>query len=612
MHASSSRSADFLRRLRALVTVRAFVAVAIVAFVLVEASTTFVRHGDAIEYIVTTEAWIDHASPEIRSSDVAALHRLRADGLNTPIETVRSRDGATYTMHFWLYSLLCVPAKVVLRLLHGDELEAFALTNALMFVTALCVAWSWGSAVDWRRRSFALLAAAAPGLWYVRWSSPETFSWACVVTALALVDRRRYASAAAIAGVASLHNPPIALLSGAIVLISFSTRRVFPVALAVLGAATSLLGPLFYFIKLGVPSPIAGIATSPSLVSVARTSSLLFDANQGFLPYAPALVIGLPVAVFYGARRRDLGTIAITLALVGMIATMQMQKNWNAGCAGIIRYGVWTLPILGWLFVRELPGRRSTFAALGFELAWQVASAAVHFPAREDYTEHHWLARLLLDHAPSLYNPDPEIFVERTIHTELPQSDYPELLPVAYERADGEITKLIVTPEAFPIIRRRFDVRPDYRPILEQRAGDGPLGIYHYVNPPKGAIRRSFPQMHVAYGGCDEIVAERNGRWCLADSRVGVHNLEAGAGHIKLEVTFERASTPCDIDVDVDGRRERVMVARGSVGTRYATTLIVPGGKDVWIRFASTDPAERPDGTHHLMRDVAVVRADAP
>jgi hypothetical protein len=602
-----------MRRLRALVSTRMLVAVAVVAFVLAEGATAFVRRGDAVEYIVTTEAWLDHASPEIRSADVESMRRRHADGLETPIETIKSVDGSTYTVHFWLYPLLCVPAKALLRLFHANELRAFALTNAVAFAVATCVAWSSGNAVAWRRRAFAVLAAVAPGFWYIRWSSPETFSWACVVVALAMLDRKRYALAAAVAGIASLHNPPIAMLAAAIVASAFSTRRLVPIALAGLGAATSLLAALFYLVKLGVPSPlIIKSATSVSLISAARTSSLLFDANQGLLPFAPVFVIGLPIAVIYAARRREVATLAVAVALAAMILTMQTQKNWNGGCAGIIRYGVWTLPILGWLIVRELPSRRSTYAFLSFELVWQLVTVVAHFDADEDYTEHHWIARLLLDHAPSLYNPDPEIFVERTIHTELPQSDYPELLPVAYERADGEITKLVVTPETFPIIRRRFEVRPDYRPILEQRAGDGPLAIYHYVNPPKGTVRGSFPPMRVAYAGCDEVVPERNGRWCVADSRLAVHNLGAGGGHIKIEMIFERPTTPCDLDIEHEGHRDHMTVTRGSDGTRYATTLIVPGGQEVWLRFASTNPPEHPNGAHHLIRDVAIVRADAP
>ena len=118
--------------------------------------------------------------------------------------------------------------------------------------------------------------------------------------------------------------------------------------------------------------------------------------------------------------------------------------------------------------------------------------------------------------------------------------------------------------------------------------------------------------MLISYAGCDDVVPERNGRSCLGDSRVTIHNLERVPGHVKVEMTFERSVSPCEIDVEVQGRRDRVNVVPGGFGTPYATTLIVPGREDVTVRFASTDAPERPTGAHHLLRNVALVRTDAP
>lgn len=55
-------------------------------------------------------------------------------------EKIRAKDGKIYGVHFWAYSLLCVPFYKMLNLLGFDVLKAFQLTNAVLvfFFIGVC------------------------------------------------------------------------------------------------------------------------------------------------------------------------------------------------------------------------------------------------------------------------------------------------------------------------------------------------------------------------------------------------------------------------------------------------------------------------------------------
>jgi hypothetical protein len=90
--------------------------------------------------------------------------------------------------------------------------------------------------------------------------------------------------------------------------------------------------------------------------------------------------------------------------------------------------------------------------ALGSQCAVLASRGA--FLSREDHLEHSWAARLVLDHAPRLYNPTFEVFWERTLHRE----GWPEG-PVVYE-SDGRCRKALVRRRDLDELRARCGPLP--------------------------------------------------------------------------------------------------------------------------------------------------------
>src|SRR5205814_2391553 len=89
-----------------------------------------VRAGDGLEYWATLQAWFDHGSPDVRPADLDELARqAEADGVARGagarnLALAPTAAGKYNTHHFWMYPLLALPAKLVLRLCGGDELAA--------------------------------------------------------------------------------------------------------------------------------------------------------------------------------------------------------------------------------------------------------------------------------------------------------------------------------------------------------------------------------------------------------------------------------------------------------------------------------------------------------
>jgi hypothetical protein len=117
--------------------------------------------------------------------------------------------------------------------------------------------------------------------------------------------------------------------------------------------------------------------------------------------------------------------------------------NWNHGTVGPSRYALWLLPFVLVLLAEALDDAWGRVRRVVLPLAVLAAVAqagivavrgGVHAP--EDYTRHFLAARWTLARWPALYNPTPEIFVERTEHREI----NPDLLwtdPVVYRSAGG-------------------------------------------------------------------------------------------------------------------------------------------------------------------------------
>lgn len=392
-----------------------------------------VVYGDGWEYVLMAQSLQAHLSPEARPADLEALGEFaarwrlaRSDlAVAWALHGYRDSSDGRYSYHFWAYPAATLPTRWMLGLLQGEPGRSFAVTNGLLYSTALFCAGLLLPWPAWRRGLFVALLASSPAFAFMRWPHPEVFSFACTILALVLMERRAYTAAVLCASAASLQNPPLLLLVVHLFLRgSLDGRlRASNVVKLALAVATAALPFLFYWSHFGVPSPLASEATRLVNISAKKAVDLLLDLDLGLLPYAPLTVLTalLWIAAAPGLDRTV--RLEIPLVLAGMMLASASTENWNHATCGPSRYTVWMAPFLVYAVVapprrvrRDVAAARLGAAVLVVALVVQTAILLARggLVAVPDHLQHSYLARAVLDRWPRLYRSDLEVFAQRT------------------------------------------------------------------------------------------------------------------------------------------------------------------------------------------------------
>jgi len=573
------------------VLVRALVLllVAVVCVPLVRDATLV---GDGQEYFSVLESFWRHGTPEQRTEDVDAYVRLLAAhgfAITRPREGLFvTADGRWYSYHFWLYPLLCVPAKALLHLFRADEFRALALTNAALLLAAIANALRRASP---ERAAFVTLALVTPVLAYVRWPHGEVLTWACVLTSLVCIDERNYGRAALFAALGSLHAPPIAalaLLAVALAANDPAPARRARVGRAVLGSGAALASPLFFLATFRVPSLIADVGMADArLVTPSRVAAFVVDLEYGLVAHAPVLVVAAAAGLVCALRRKQWRAHAFALTALAMLAGGATTTNMNGAEAGLHRYAVWVIPVLAWIAAAHVPWR-ALFAprirplaatALAAAAAFQfsvVRFAAMHPTVDTSYAQSA-LARFTLEHAPTLYSPEPESFTERILHREAELAWHRGPLPVAF-MTDRGARKILTDARGLDALPLRFDVDGPW--LADVRARYGAREGRFYLEPPPGVVMpRGHGTSHVAFeDGWYDV--ERAGadcwRWMSKRASLVVRAAVGAQRAIRLRgwVPEELGTSP-RVTVRVDGALVDQFTAPRH---RFTREYVIPGG----------------------------------
>lgn len=484
---------------------------AAVLVVVVCGQREFARQGDGWEYLITTEAFVRHGSPSIVEADVAAVSAgieawLQARGRPAPAGAVRSlidgelahrfvssADGRQYAMHFWLYSLTAVPARLALAAVGWPAFNALVVTNAMLAALALAAVLFGGRGRPLDRLALAATLALTPVVWYVTFTGVEVFCWTFVVLSLVALDRDRHGLSALLAAVAATQSPPLVFLILVPLALAMAGRDWPATGRAVAAATVALLPMAFYAWAVGSVNPVTRAHVDPGGISLTRTAGLFVDLDLGLLSYVPVIVVLLPLAIGRVLRTRERrgGLLIVVLALA--MAAAETQTNWNSAGMGLHRYAVWMLPMLTWLVVDGWSARQRLFIA-GAVAVTSGAVLLVDRPEETNWLAHRPAAAWAMRAAPAWYEPEFEVFAERSAHAEAPpgwmidgrRDGWIELLPVAHGYATGEVTTLLVHTGSAARLQERFRIDPAYWPTLERIATAAAAPVY--VHPPAGAM----------------------------------------------------------------------------------------------------------------------------
>lgn len=454
-----------------------------VAFSLV-AQGGFGGMGDGPYYLLMQQAWILTGAPSIDPSVIAHVSQrpdvFAADNWDM---TMVGEGGLRYAWHFWFYSLLSVPFAIVSTALGQDPYLGFLAVNLLLALGAGLVLAQSKSLSLTAKTLIAVCFAATSLNWYGSWANPEVYTASLLLAAsIAWLDKR-FLLMALSAGAASLQNPSAVMIlpvAGLAVLLAawtpgswrFDWRSIIgPGWRLAIGMAVAAAAPVFNQLTIGMANAIASnpVFVDFDSVTPARLWDYLFNLDQGALIGFPFLLTGLGAAVFVrwrfaGSRLANLVRRADLLLLAALLTTLPVlaQQNMNSGQYYVVRYLAWSLiPALAWLGAEitrspRVVGAASIAGVAAYGLAFSVYLGEKVLETGFYGLRWHYDAAvfkpwtvMVLDRAPHLYNPHPEVFAERTLGREV---YFPtEKLPVIYAREDGVITKVVAQQSAEPL-----------------------------------------------------------------------------------------------------------------------------------------------------------------
>lgn len=415
--------------------------------------------GDGGEYILMTHALSKHATPEIRASDTRdflmqptdesmPIPRAYFEAIGSQAGTAHpaivsgffpNAEGHYYAMHFWLYSLMALPFYMLLKLFGMKIVWALGLPN-ISFA---------GAALLYMRRAMPerfwtgfVLFVSMGTTFYLPWTGPEVMSASCALIAVIAMLRGDAALSILMSGLGASQNPPLMFLMP----FALGWRLLLPrwpqlgwpgnvvkplskrdIAMAVGGVVLALVPFAFFQLTFGMPSLIGHYSTAPEMIAPSRLFSLFGDLNQGMIVGLPGLVVALAlVLVLANVPRRAswLTTAGLVIASVVVMAIPTLSaNNWNPGGIVMLRYNYWLgMPLLALVLLAllRMPRGRLTFVPwVAIVLQVAVMGMFGFWGKRSSYTQHTPIAKWVLSHAPERYNPDPEIFYERSAGQEL-------------------------------------------------------------------------------------------------------------------------------------------------------------------------------------------------
>jgi hypothetical protein len=501
--------------------------------------------GDGIEYYAMTVSLARFGTPYITPESAAATSQLVGwlpwvgdeplyDWLKRVLNPLVRNGRELDPTHFWFYSLLAAVFFWPLRLLALGPAYAFVLLHiALMFLAFAVVRKKLGPLAG---VCLMLIVFGSPLPWFITRPQVELFTALLGIIGVACLVAEDYLPAAFAFAAAATQNPPFAILAGLVFLFGFARKKwgilkgTFPLWAA--AGLLSLINPAYYYLRHGVLNPIvaAGAAKlGPDLYTGKKMFSIFFDPDIGLFPDWP-LALALLVAFMILAFRKKAGLKAPVWTFLGLSTLILLWSqsstlNFNhGGTYHITRYALWYTPVFFlalWRLVAALPsattglsettaptglsGLSETTASAGRIVARRaaIAGAAVlcliqgydYRPTRpETYLEQTRLSRYLYDHAPGLFNPYPEVFMERQTGME----EYPpDGIWAVSNKSGNKILvmrgRLFYQSEAeLPPVPYDLDLDPVlvYKEALRRAGDDRSIG-YFYINGMSDKLRRT-------------------------------------------------------------------------------------------------------------------------
>ena len=426
-------------------------------------------NGDGHEYVYMTESFIQHGTPDLQQSDFDISNtklKTKTGFLYVPktypyFHFYTGTDGY-YSWHFWLYPMFVAPVQQFVHVFHGDELRAFSITNALLYIAMLWVIFCFAP----QKHKFLLLGlmAFSPLLPYISWTHTEIFSATLVTMALVFWLRKNFKPAILLSALASCQNPPVIVFTiWAVFAYLWDCYKKYcenkqidirDTVITGLCGLPALLSPLFYYTKFSTLNLIQHVGASDfGFISFHRFLSYFFDLNQGAIVYSGILLFMFMYYAIKNLIHKNFKNFELVIFVIFFALLSCTTVTWVLGMNIVTRYFVWTYPLLVFYIVYNIDTEKNV--RLGyFLIATMFLLCCINnwFRGYGDLPNHNLLSRSILSHLPTIYNPEPEIFIYRTYKIS-PGKINTDTYPVIYVDNKGRATKILTDKQGWEKIK---------------------------------------------------------------------------------------------------------------------------------------------------------------
>lgn len=445
----------------------AFVTTLLVTVVLV---TPVQKAGDIAEYYGMTESLVNHGGITLQPVEQKHLESVLHPAYFTdPEYYVAGRDGARWPVHFFFYSLIALPIRLMLQLFGMNELYTLSVTNILILtVTALFVVNNFLK-TNRSRVLFLLLLYVSPLLFFITWPGPDLLYCCLLLVSIFYFFEKKYFTAAILAGMASWQSQPLIIITLFMALYFFDKKKsiIYRLSSIIFLLGIIVLPYLYNLYAFGALTPWTRFENGWTLINgfgiqnirIGKLYEQFFDPNIGLFWWAPLLgSLSLYVVVQFLQSMR-LTTLEVDrhkfdkLILFGafILTAFFYQTNpaWHYGTAGYgpTRHILFFIPLLIVYIASSWPSLtrlrlptpfdgvqdqpqdsgvsrlgglpRMTIFFLVFIQLFVLSLNGFATPNFENTLHNSPFATLILNTVPQLYSPTPELFVDRTNHTDI-------------------------------------------------------------------------------------------------------------------------------------------------------------------------------------------------
>lgn len=455
--------------------------------------------GDGHEYILMSQSFLNHGTPKIVEGDdvrdivnafrkeipsfksgllICGNEKDCSNSRYTMSGYFKDKHGDYYSYHFSFLSLVNTPALLLTNYLDKAPTKSFYLTNVLFFLVAVFFILFVLKESLFYRLLLLFFLIGQTTFAYLKWPHPEAMTMSLLIIALCLVKVNKSLPASIVFAFSSLQYPPLGLVAAIVLFYGImvdvmaspskkisdiinNRKQLFKyIGYSIVSGTIVLIPSIFYFYHYGVPNIIAVSSASISLISIQRFISLHYDLNQGSILLYPIILVLIPIFAFislFNIKNKS-NRIVILFVILSIISSIPSLTtlNWNAGSVNVMRYSFWISVPLVFAFVEFLLNINNKKILITVAIISIFSQASIYiYQYKEKYFSTRYvtfspMSMWMFSHFPTIYNPIPEIFIERAFQIDGASKDlfstkgYPA---VVY---NGNIMKILV-PDGYKL-----------------------------------------------------------------------------------------------------------------------------------------------------------------